>query len=635
MVIGTAGHVDHGKTVLVKALTGVDTDRLPDEKRRGISIDLGFARFTLPGGRPAAIVDVPGHERFIRNMLAGVTGIDLVMLVVAADEGVMPQTREHLAIVSLLEVGAGCVVITKCDLVDGEWLDLVEEEVRDAVRGTFLEGAPVVRVSAVTGQGLDALLEALEGLADRVRPRDDRAFARLPVDRVFSVAGFGTVVTGTLVTGSVRRDDRLELLPAGLEVRVRGVQVHEREVERAVAGHRVALNLSGAERSAIRRGDVLATPGVLRPTTVFEGRLHLLPDCPRPIATRTRVRLHTGTAEVLGRLVILEGDRLEPGQSGLVRFRSETPLAVVSGDHFIIRHYSPVVTAGGGAVIEPHPRRRSRAVALKELRLKERGGPAELILALLERDERPASPGDLAQRLGLLEELVAEGLAALGAQGGVSTLAGGLVVAGSTLTRYLDRVRAVLQEYHRQYPLRRGVPKEELKGRALRALDARAYDAVLGALQTTGTLRVREGKVALAGFEPAADPAVRDLAARVEDAFRRGGTAPPSVEEALAEARSGRGPSPGVSAEELLAHLVEEGRLVRLATDLYLHPEGLERAREAVARYISAHGPATTSQLREAMGTSRKFAVPILEHLDAIRWTRRVGDRRVLATRSG
>lgn len=636
VVIGTAGHVDHGKTVLVRALTGVDTDRLPDEKRRGISIDLGFAPFTLPGDpparapRPAAIVDVPGHERFIKNMLAGVTGIDLAMLVVAADEGVMPQTREHLDILRMLGLQTGLVVITKTDLVDAEWLELVTEDVRATVRGTFLEGAPIVPVSAVTGAGLPDLLQALAALAERTRARDASAPARLPVDRVFTVAGFGTVVTGTLVAGTVRREDRLELLPAGLPVRVRGVQVHDADVTLARAGQRVAVNLAGVEKAAVTRGDVLAAPGEYRPGLVFEGRLECLATAPRAIGTGDRVRLYAGTAEVLGRLVVLEGDALAPGASGYVRFRAEAPLVVAAGDRFIVRAYSPVVTIGGGVVLDPAPRRRRpRAQVLADLQVRERGDPAALVQAVLGRHPgQPLDAAAVARATGLDPAAAAGALAGLEAAGQVIRLEGGYWLAAADFRRLHGEVARALDAYHGQYPMRRGIPKEELRNRVFRGLDARRFGAVLAALEAGGACVARGDRVARAGFAPAPPDALRAAVEAVRASMKAGGANPP----AMAQVAAAAGLTDPALADECFLYLADQGELVRLAPDAYLHRDAVAQAAEAVREVLRARGAATTSELRDALGTTRRYVVPLLEYFDAMRLTRRVGDRRELVS---
>jgi selenocysteine-specific elongation factor len=419
-IIGTAGHVDHGKTALIRALTGAETDRLREEQERGMSIDLGFASFQLPSGRLAGVIDVPGHERFLKNMLAGAGGIDLVVLVIAADEGVMPQTREHLDILNVLQARSGLVAITKADLVDEEWLELVRDEIAGALQGTFLEGAPMLAVSSVTGQGLAELTATLDRLAEQVPTRPIVGPWRLPVDRAFTIGGFGTVVTGTLIAGVARVGDRVAVLPRGVETRVRGLQVHGSPATVVEAGTRVAMNLAGVGLEGVERGDVAAPPGVYQPTLALDVRLDVLKSCPREVKNRTRVRVHLGAAEVLARLNLLDADALQPGDSGLAQLRLESPTVAAKGDRYVLRFYSPMTTIGGGAVIDPHPPRHRRfaAAVLQNLAVKEKGTPAELVAEAVQRGGlRPAAPAAVAQALGmpvteaqaLVAELVAEG----------------------------------------------------------------------------------------------------------------------------------------------------------------------------------------------------------------------------------
>lgn len=624
LIAGTAGHVDHGKTALVKALTGEDTDRLPEEKRRGISIDLGFASFRLPGGREVSLVDVPGHERFIRNMVAGAAGMDLVLLVVAADEGVMPQTREHLDILELLGVRSGAVVITKIDLVEPEWLELVSDEVRAAVTGTFLAGAPVVPVSSVTGEGLEALRAVLERLAGAVRPKDPRGPARLPVDRAFSVPGFGTVVTGTLYSGTVAVEDRLELLPARRTVRVRGVQVHGRRAERAAAGQRVAANLAGVEREEVRRGDVLVTPGVLEPVSAFAARLRLLPGAPGPLRSGDRVHLHTGTAEVLARVLLLDREALAPGDACFVQVKAESPLAAGRGDRYIIRSYSPVVTVGGGTVLETARRfKRHHPGGLEALRVLEAGEPREIVAAVLAED-RPLPVPEVARRAGLPPEETAGVLGELAAAGRAVLLSGGEYALSAEAYRVLTaRVSALLSDFHRRFPLRRGRPREEV--RALwPALDVRASNALLERLEADGVVRLEQGVAALAGYRPSLSEADERALRALEAAYREAGLSPPAPAEAAAALGIA---DPG----ELLNRLLDTGVLVKAGEDLYFHRDALAAAAQAVRRHLEARGSMTMAEMRDLLGTTRKYAVPLGEYFDRIRLTRRTGDARRLA----
>lgn len=620
-IIGTAGHVDHGKSALIRALTGVETDRFPEERERGISIDIGFARFPLPSGRRAAVIDVPGHERFVRNMLAGITGIDAVILVVAADEGVMPQTREHLDILRLLEIKKGVVAITKIDLVDAEMLELVQADVEEAVAGTFLEGAPCLPVSAVTGEGLDALLRAVDALLEETEPKDTTAFARLPIDRAFVRPGFGTVVTGTLVGGIMRQGDRLELLPQGLEVRVRGLQVHGEPVEQVHAGQRVAVNLSGIERSDVRRGHVLCAPGALRPTTSFAGRLHLLESWPKELKHGERVHLHTGTSEVLARVLLLKGDRLEPGSSAFVQLRLEEPVVVGRGDRYIIRSYSPVHTMGGGMVIEPHARyRRSQAAAaIAELEVKESGGTGGVIAeTLVQSGMTPLGLGELARRTGVPAETLRAELPGLGAD--VRELEGGLWIHRRGFGQFCQAVRGELEAFYSRHPLRSGLGKEELRRRL--GLGGKEFAALLSAAEAADELRVERDRVALPGHSPTLNDGQAKLAQRLRSAIAAAGYSPPTVAELKQQV-------PGRDTEEVIIYLLEQGEAVRVGDDLIIAAAALEEAVRRIREHLKQHGKLTVAEFRDLLGTSRKYALPLLEWFDEQRITRRAGEERV------
>ncbi|MGE5589821.1 MAG: selenocysteine-specific translation elongation factor [Bacillota bacterium] len=645
LIIGTAGHVDHGKTALIRALTGQETDRLPEEKARGISIDIGFAHFRLPSGRRAAVVDVPGHERFIKNMLAGATGVDLVLLVVAADEGVMPQTVEHLDILRLLDVKKGIIALTKADLVDEDWLALVREDVRQAVAGTFLETAPMVAVSSVTGQGLGELTRLLDDLLQETEPRDASGVPRLPIDRVFTRTGFGTVVTGTLVSGAIRAEDRLEVLPRGLPVRVRGLQVHGEAVERAEAGQRVAVNLTGVEKEDLARGDVLAAPGLLQPTQALAGSFYLLPSWGRPFKSGARVHLHTGTAEVLARVNLLDRDELQPGETTYVQLRTEEPVVVGRGDRYILRSYSPMHTLGGGVVADPHGRyKRGQAGAATELEARLQGDRAELALqALTKAGLAPQSTGDVARLLAWPQDQAAAALHELSKAGQVVTAAASVPGDEDRYwhpAAYRDlqgQVRGQLQAFYKANPLRWGAPKEELRRRLMPKADPRLWNLVLARLQQDGLVEADRDRVALAGHSVELTPAQAAAAQALEGRYRDGGFSPPLAREALegleAPDRPGgqKGRSlKGAEAEELLQYLADQGLLVKVGEDLYFHRDALDEARRRLTRYFADHERLGMGDFRDLLGTTRKYAVPLLEYFDAMHVTRRLGDDRVL-----
>jgi len=628
-VIGTAGHVDHGKSTLIKALTGIDPDRLQEEKERGMTIDLGFAWLRLPSGREVSIVDVPGHERFIKNMLAGVGGIDVALLVVAADEGLMPQTEEHLAILDLLQVKSGVVAITKKDLVDEEWLALVEEELRERLQSTTLRQAPLLAVSAVTGEGLPALIASLDHLLATTPPKRDVGRPRLGIDRAFTVAGFGTVVTGTLVDGKLSLGQEVEIVRVGreqappLRSRVRGLQTHKRKVETALPGTRVAVNLTGVAVEDLQRGDVVTTPGWLETTLLVDGRLRLLASRPKPLAHNSEVSFHTGAAEAEARVRLLEGNTLAPGATGWVQVQLAAPLAVAKGDFFIVR--SPVTTLGGGQIVDPHPRRHKRGQArvLAALETLAKGSPEEIVLQTLGTAPpmevatliaQTHLPGD--QGRAALGQLIASGQALiLGDEAPSSPRA--LVVSAAGWRELGERVAAILRGYHQQYPLRGGMPKEELKSRL--ALPARVFNESLARWLASGVLAEEGAAVRLpshqARFTPEQQQRVERLLARM--------AAAPYTPPARAEIEQELG-------AEVLAALLEQGKLYKVSEEIVFLRSAYEEMVRRTVETIRARGRVTAAEVRDLFNTSRKYAIAFLEHLDEERLTRRVGDERVL-----
>jgi selenocysteine-specific elongation factor len=624
-VIGTAGHVDHGKTTLVKALTGVDTDRLPEEKSRGISIELGFAEFKLPSGRSAAIVDVPGHERFIRNMLAGASGIDLVMLVVAADEGVMPQTREHLDIVRLLGVRKGIVVVTKADLASPDWLDLVRDDVASLVKGSFLEDAPILQVSAVKGEGLQALRKAIDLLLDEVPLRDSESYPRLPVDRVFTMPGYGTVATGTLVSGVLRVEDRLEILPASKACRVRGLQVHGRPVETAGAGQRVAVNLAGIDREDVLRGATLTTPGWLEPSRRVAARLLMLPGARFPLKNLARVHFHYGTAETIARVVLIETDEVRPGETALARLSTQDPVVVSRGDRFIIRSYSPVTTIGGGTVIaSPSSHRRKSREAVADLLAREKGDPQSDLLLVLSRAPYVFASSALAKRLGLTAEATASSLKVSEAAGLIRRLGSGHISA-AILDMLIERISGAVKNLFATRPLRLSAGKEELRNLASPESDSRVFGLVLSEAEERGLLSVSGERVSMPGYSGVMP---ERLAQALQEASRRlegSRFSPPAADEI--------GSGLGLGADEtadLVLRLVESGQAVRLPEALLISARALEEARALLIERLNSGASITVSEFRDMLGTTRKFALPLLEHFDQSKVTRRAGDERVL-----
>ncbi len=621
-VIGTAGHVDHGKSTLVKALTGIDPDRLREEKEREMTIDLGFAWMTLPSGRRVSIVDVPGHERFIKNMLAGVGGFDAALLIVAADEGPMPQTREHLAILDLLEIRHGIVVVTKRDLVDSDWLELVTVEVEDLLRGTTLEGSRIVPVSAVTGEGLHDLVAALDDLLASVPPHAGRGKPRLAIDRVFTLPGFGTIVTGTLRDGVLEVGQEVEILPRRLRARIRGLQSHRTKVERALPGSRTAVNLSGVEVEDIERGDVLTVPGWLEPTQLLDVKVRMVRDAPAPLEQNDEVDFFIGTSESLARVTLLDTERLEPGQSGWVQLRLQRAVVAVRGDHFILRRPSPSATLAGGIVVDPRPRRhrRFRAEVIRALEALASGDARVILLQLLANAvlEWP----ELVRRSNMDEATVAHALDHLVAAGEVIALDStsdtvsphAVLASRATLERLESLLLAALREYQDRYPLRRGLPREMARHRL--GLPQRAFDLLVRRLASAGTivedgdvLRTPEHRIRLS-------PEQEERARAYEVALEREPFTPPAPSE------FGLDP-------ELVQALADLGRVVRITDDVVFAPAAWETIKERVLALIDANGSVTLAQVRDALGTSRKYAQALLEYLDQLRITRRVGDARV------
>ncbi len=619
IIVGTAGHIDHGKTALVRALTGIDTDRLEEEKRRGISIDLGFAHLDLPPDLHIGFVDVPGHERFVKNMLAGVGGIDLVLFVIAADESIKPQTREHFDICRLLGIPRGVVVLTKSDLVDRDILDIVHLEVEEFIAGSFLEGMPIVAVSSTTGDGLDQLRARLTEIAAAAQPKDAGRHFRLPVDRAFSMRGFGAVVTGTLISGSVAREQEVELYPLGRRCRVRGVQVHGGQVERAVAGQRTALNVSGVEPSEVTRGMVLSEPGRFQPGAVIDCRFELLPPA-KPLKHRAPVHFHAGTAEIEAEFRLLDGSTaLQPGGRTFARIVLRDPVLLLPGDRFIVRMFSPVVTIGGGVVVDTgarHYRRHEDASA--RLRVLAEGTDAERI-ALLVRESRYG--------VGLAELIARTGLLA----GEIETAARSAnfirldqpdpwLVDREWFERTTARIQSVLSEHHRSNPLLPGLPRHELRSRELP--DAPLF--LLEALLAASPLVVAEGEVVrLKSHRLVLKQDEEQALNAIESLFANAGLTVPPVNEVLAKSGVEK-----ARARSLLQILLRQERLVRVGDELVFHADALHSLREQLAARRGQRF--TVPVFKDWTGISRKYAIPLLEYLDRERVTRREGDERIL-----
>jgi selenocysteine-specific elongation factor len=676
--IGTAGHIDHGKSTLVKALTGIDPDRLAEEKERGMTIDLGFAWLTLPGGREVSIVDVPGHEGFIKNMLAGVGGIDAALLVIATDEGIMPQTREHLAILDLLRVPRGVVALTKADLVDEEWIEMVREEVAEVLLPTTLAGSAIIPLSAYTGQGLPELVAELERLLDEAQERHNIARPRLPIDRVFTMTGFGTVVTGTLLDGIFKTGQEVEALPRGIKTRIRALQTHRRAVEAAHPGSRVAINLANVPRSDLQRGDVIALPGQFQPTVLIDARVQLLPDAARPLSHNTLVDFYTGSQEVPASVRLLDRDELQPGESAPAQLRLSRAAVMARRDRFILRIPSPGMTVGGGEVIDTHPRyhRRLQASVLSRLETLERGTPEELALAALDRRRETAKTGtnetgkagqreatktgrgkvgqassagkpgrgkvgqaqpvpytrllgyemeEVVKQSGLGEDVTRQALETLLHENRVRQV-GAFWFAQAVWEALRDETVRLQHEQHEQYPLRSGLAKEEWRARL--GLPPKMANDVLAALQEEGVVAEASSATSAAGsvlrlpdFSPAFTPQQQQQVEQLLRQFRAHPFTPP-----------GRAEAEALVGGEALGALIEQGTLVKVGSAaeavLFLR-ESYDEALARLLAYVREYGKMTAAEARDVLGTTRKYILPLLEHMDERRLTRRVGDERV------
>ena len=631
VIIGTAGHVDHGKTLLVKALTGIDTDRLVEEKKRGITIELGFAHLDFDDGTQAGIVDVPGHEKFIKNMLAGAGGIDLAMLVVAADEGFMPQTVEHLGILSLLGIQDGLVVITKCDMADPEWVEMVKEDVRTHVEGTFLEGKPVFTVSAYTGRGIPELRQALKELVQKAAEKNMRTPFRLPIDRVFSVDGFGTVVTGTLIEGSVSNGDMAEILPGGVQARVRNLQVHDRDVETAYAGQRVAINLAGVKKADLGRGDVIARPGSVRTSLMLDARLQNLKNSQRTILSGSQVHLYHGSAVRLCKVVLLDRDALQPGESCYAQLRLTEEIAAKRGDRFVIRFYSPLETIGGGVVLDDLPRRHKRGdqAVLEALAIRESGsGDDQLVQLVAEHGHSLPTLEKLAAPQNLDREELGRSLEELTSAGKVLQPLPGRYLAASVFDAIWDSCRGLLEQYHRQNPLHAGMKVAELRQKLLKNTDQAVADAILAALAREGKIKAVADRYALADFAVHLTKRQSAIREKLLQTYRKAGLEVPGLDEVIASFP----PAEQGDCRQVVESLVSGGGLVMLTPQLCLHSQVYAQVCDKTRDFMAEHQELTLAEFRDLLGTSRKYALAVLEYYDKNKILKKDGDVRRLGT---
>jgi selenocysteine-specific elongation factor len=634
LIVGTAGHIDHGKSALVRALTGTDPDRLPEEKRRGITIDLGFADLQLDNLR-LGFVDVPGHERFVKNMLAGAHGIDVLALIIAADEGVMPQTREHFDICRLLGVRNGLIVITKSDLVENEMLSLVETEARELVAGSFLENAPVVAVSSKTGGGLDELKSQLIAIGNRVPARSADFITRLPIDRAFSMKGFGAVVTGTLISGKIDEGADLELLPPALKVRVRGLQVHGASVATAHAGQRTAVNLGGIDTAQIERGMVLAPPGRLRPTQIVDVWIDVLPGAPRGVRSRSRMRLHVGATEVLGRVRVLdEPAEIPPGGGGLAQLRLEAPVVALHGDRFILRSYSPAQTVAGGVIVDPFAAKH-RGKEMAQTRL--------LLRTLMEDDrvakfrgfvsgsgERGLRLADIAAATGWNNDVLAS--VASAAQAGEQVIdANGVYLARENFDRLSSQVLDELERHHKREPLARGMLRETLREKVFAHSLPELFGAVIAKLEASGAVVSEKDIIRAGSHSVGLSEQDAQISTRIEQVYRGAGVEAPSIDDAMKQA--GVTIAQRSQARKILQLLIDGKKLVRIQNEMFMHADVVAALKAKLNEYASKHEPQRlidVPSFKELAGVSRKYAIPLLEYFDREQVTRRAGDKRVI-----
>ena len=626
IIVGTAGHIDHGKTTLIKALTGRNTDRWEEEQRRGITIDLGFTYFDLKNGDRVGIIDVPGHEKFINNMVAGVVGMDLVLLVVAADEGIMPQTREHMDILGLLGIKKSILVINKCDLVDEEWLELVEEEIQEELEGTSLEGAPVVKVSAATGQGLDELTDTIQQLmSDEVVAKDTQTIPRLPIDRAFTLSGFGTIITGTLISGTITREDVLEMYPIGKECKIRNIQVHGQNQDKCYAGQRVAINLSNVKKKEIRRGCVLAPKNSMKNTDLLDVKLKVLEDSMRILTNHERLHLYTGTSEILCRAVLLDKEQIGPGEEGLVQLRLEEEIAVKRGDRFVVRFYSPMETIGGGIVLEPNPVRKKRfdAQAIEELKKKESGSLGDVMeLQIKEHGDTMITLAELAKMMAHSVDELKEYLEELEESGTIFVFP----MKKDTYLWHRDsefavrqKIEETLQKYHSEHPYRYGMKKAEIHNTFLKKIKPNIFDAYIERMTGENVYGRREEYLSLQGYEVAKDAMYLQTEKLIEDTFEKAGY------DFVRFSEIDFGKIPRQTAEDVVLMMIDEGKVIRINEEMFTMKHLMDEAKEKIQNHLKEENLITIAQVRDMFSTSRKSAKPILEYMDSIKVTKKTG----------
>lgn len=627
IVIGTSGHIDHGKTTLIRALTGHETDRLNEEKKRGISIELGFTYFDLPSGKRAGIIDVPGHEKFIRNMLTGVGGIDIVLLVIAADEGVMPQTKEHLDILSLLKIKKGIIVITKSTLVDSEWLELVKEDIREKIKGSFLENADMVTVDSVKGVGIDELANKIDILTDETETRDINAPVRMPIDRIFTITGFGTVVTGTLMEGKISVEDTLEILPDKVKVRIRNIQVHGKSVDTAYAGQRVAINLANTKKEDIERGQILAQVNSMEPTMMIDAKLNLLKDVSKPIKNRDRVRIYHGASEVLARVILISQEEAKAGENIYVQFRLEESTTVKKGDNLVIRQYSPMETLGGAVVIDANPKKHKRFDdnILKDLAIREQGSPEEIMEKQIDIHSSEFPDLSLIAKLTSHQlDGVQQTLAILANKNKVLMLGNNNVIH----IKYYDKIKEdltdMLKSFHNDNPLKLGMLREEVRSRLFPKSKNKIIDILIDTFAKNQVVKIQEKFISLYDFDIVFTPTHEEIRKQLEEVYMKEPYSTPRLEDVMQSMKFKK-----VDIDQVFNAILGEN-LVRLNQEIIIHIKAYEEAKRKLADYVSKNGSITLSEFRDILNTSRKYAVAILEHFDSEKFTKRMDEKRIL-----
>ncbi|QAT39608.1 selenocysteine-specific translation elongation factor [Clostridium sp. JN-9] len=631
IIIGTAGHIDHGKTTLIKALTGKETDTLREEKERGISINLGFTFFDLPSGKRAGIIDVPGHEKFIKNMLAGVSGIDMVLLVIAADEGIMPQTREHFEILQLLNIKKGIVVLTKIDMVDDDWLSMVKEDVSEEFKGTFLENAPIIPVSSKTGAGIKELISEIDKAAEQVEAKDTEGHFRLPVDRSFSISGFGTVVTGTVISGKVQEGDAVEIYPSKTVVKVRGIQVHDKSVKFAEAGQRTALNLANIKSSQVKRGDVISVEKLMEPSMMLDCRIYYLKSASKPLENRQRVRLYHGTSEILCRIILLDKEIINPGESGFVQLRLEKPLTSQRNDRFVIRSYSPMHTIGGGTIIEPAAKKAKQfdKKYLADLMVKESGKIEDILESTVDKlSSLYPERLDILKALGKNVESIDEKLNELVNKGKIIALGNSdktVYVHKNFLNLKAQQIKSILEKFHNENELLPGISKEEIKTKVFgKNLRQKVYDELLEILKKDEIIDIHNNYICLFNFKIIYSKEQQNIKEYILNSYSSAKYAPPKYEEL------DNGESDKKTFKKVFDSLILSGELVKVSEECILEKNCYEEAKKLIYDYIKKNGSITAAQWRDLLNTSRKYAVALLENFDSIKLTKRIDDKRVL-----